>query len=418
MKKIFRVLIVSVFVSVLCLGLTLCAHADNEIGKLLVSTGNAPAALMDVSSLSATTSTPGAYITSCAWYDNASGNLIPDRFGKGSCRVEISVGLLSGLVFSENVSVYLNNSPVDFFLSGDRTVISLYRNYTPVLYAPAVYKHPGVERPEIGAVASFVVSGSYVDSYEWFIESPDGIVYNAYEIPNLFDGSFVNSDCEPKLNISGVTAEMNNWQVFCKMTGPGGSVNTNSAAIKVKGVVSTPVPTEEIIIIDEEPESEYNIPEDAIILDEDEVPEPEPETEAETHVHSYSEAWLNDDEYHWRECECGEKTAVAEHDMSWTVLREATKKQPGTEKGVCSVCGYEKERSLAYENSSGGILKPVLIGVGALVGLTILVLAVDSARKSSRRKAAKKHSSSGTHSSPGKHDTSGKHSSGEYRGKH
>lgn len=46
------------------------------------------------------------------------------------------------------------------------------------------------------------------------------------------------------------------------------------------------------------------------------------------HEHAFGNEWKYDEDCHWRECECGEKTDFDEHDMV---------------DGVCSVCGYEEE---------------------------------------------------------------------------
>lgn len=61
--------------------------------------------------------------------------------------------------------------------------------------------------------------------------------------------------------------------------------------------------------------------------------------------HTFGDEWKFDENNHWHECECGEKTAPEAHTVDdWTVVKEADEKTEGLEKGVCSVCGYETSR--------------------------------------------------------------------------
>ena len=60
--------------------------------------------------------------------------------------------------------------------------------------------------------------------------------------------------------------------------------------------------------------------------------------------HTFGDEWKFDETNHWHECECGEKTTPEAHTFNWTVVKEATEKTEGLEKGVCSVCGYETSR--------------------------------------------------------------------------
>ena len=62
----------------------------------------------------------------------------------------------------------------------------------------------------------------------------------------------------------------------------------------------------------------------------------------------------------------------------------------GEEKGVCSVCGYETTRALAYDAASEDIVAGVPIGlvIGILVLLIVVLVIVDmvrSTRRSRRR---------------------------------
>ena len=96
-----------------------------------------------------------------------------------------------------------------------------------------------------------------------------------------------------------------------------------------------------------------------------------------------------DADSHWHQCACGEKSQLALHTMEWTVVTEATKKAEGTEKGVCSVCGYTETRSLAYEKESDGgvgFMRYVFIGIIVLIVLIVVGLVISSIAESRRRK--------------------------------
>ena len=66
----------------------------------------------------------------------------------------------------------------------------------------------------------------------------------------------------------------------------------------------------------------------------DSDPNPDP-----VHTHSYSAAWKSDATQHWRECSCGDKTGVADHDWQWVVTTPATTQADGLETETCKTCG-------------------------------------------------------------------------------
>ncbi|MEI3100386.1 MAG: hypothetical protein V8T45_00685, partial [Oscillospiraceae bacterium] len=116
-------------------------------------------------------------------------------------------------------------------------------------------------------------------------------------------------------------------------------------------------------------------------------------------VHTYSGTWSFDDSKHWRECDCGSKTDEAEHDMEWTVLTEATKETPGTEQGVCKVCGYTTQRETEYKGMS--LIVKILLGLVILALILgaawfILNTIADNKRRKRRKKSGR---SSGGYSS-------------------
>ncbi len=109
------------------------------------------------------------------------------------------------------------------------------------------------------------------------------------------------------------------------------------------------------------------------------------------HSHVFPETWSYDETYHWRECSCGERIEQGAHTMEWTIERKATKAGAGLEHGVCTVCGYESEREFDYAPDNT-VLRFALIGIGGLVGLTLIVLIVDSIRANIRRRRRKQRS--------------------------
>ncbi len=58
--------------------------------------------------------------------------------------------------------------------------------------------------------------------------------------------------------------------------------------------------------------------------------------------HIWSDSWINDENSHWHECACGEKTDVAEHKFIWVVTKEAEVGVAGEKHEECEICGYEK----------------------------------------------------------------------------
>ena len=68
-----------------------------------------------------------------------------------------------------------------------------------------------------------------------------------------------------------------------------------------------------------------------------------------THVHDYSDVWNHDDTQHWHTCKdssCGEKKDASNHTFNWSEKTPAGVHKDKVEKGVCSVCNYETERTI------------------------------------------------------------------------
>ena len=60
-----------------------------------------------------------------------------------------------------------------------------------------------------------------------------------------------------------------------------------------------------------------------------------------THTHSYSEEWKSDENGHWHECSCGDKSGYEKHTPETFAAKEPTCTEDGCTSGEkCSVCGY------------------------------------------------------------------------------
>lgn len=67
------------------------------------------------------------------------------------------------------------------------------------------------------------------------------------------------------------------------------------------------------------------------------------------HQHDFSTAWEHDETKHWHACKdasCNEKKDLADHSFVWTEKAPAGLHTDKKEKGVCSVCNYETERTV------------------------------------------------------------------------
>ena len=70
---------------------------------------------------------------------------------------------------------------------------------------------------------------------------------------------------------------------------------------------------------------------------------------AEDGQHSYSDSWFSEDNmYHWRECECGDRAHMGEHTLQWIIDKEATPTETGLKHQQCSVCGHKKPAVVTY----------------------------------------------------------------------
>ncbi len=115
----------------------------------------------------------------------------------------------------------------------------------------------------------------------------------------------------------------------------------------------------------------------------------------EDEVHEYSNEWTTiDKEWHWRECECGDKTDIGLHEFVEVIDKEATPTETGLKHSECTVCGYKKAQITVYyeeqqpatpathpsapvqgdvEDNNGGILW-VILAIAVVGGGAALVL--------------------------------------------
>jgi len=357
--------------------LPLSASADNAIEKVLCTLSTIPVAMNDSRDIYAATSTANCYIEDYHWRRTSDGYMIYQLFGRENVEVSITLRAYDGWYFSDSVAVYLNNSSAFFSLGEGGKTLTLTREYTPELWAPAVIKQPGNETVEEGEFASFVASATVTETYKWFLYDPnEDKSYPADQVSSLFEGVSMQETQQGKCNFYNVTAAMDGWQVYCVFSGPGGEVKSQKASIKVK--YETPPPTET-------PEP---TPEPAPVPEATAAPEaaaaPE-ESSAPDHAHTFTAQWQQSEALHWRECECGAKTDEGVHTMVWEESRKATKREPGLKTGTCETCAFVSEKEVEYDNSNS-ILRYIILGLGGLVLLTIVILVIDSIAASRRRR--------------------------------
>lgn len=61
------------------------------------------------------------------------------------------------------------------------------------------------------------------------------------------------------------------------------------------------------------------------------------------HNHTFSDLWNYDENYHWKECSCGEVVDKSNHIFLWKIDKESTTTSKGLKHEECSICGYKKD---------------------------------------------------------------------------
>lgn len=81
------------------------------------------------------------------------------------------------------------------------------------------------------------------------------------------------------------------------------------------------------------------------------------EVESEKHEHTFSKEWTSDAIAHWHAATCEHKTeisGIAAHTFGeWKVTKQATEKQGGEKKRICSVCKYVDIAKLEHVHTFG-----------------------------------------------------------------
>lgn len=381
-----------VFLLCVCLCSGLCAFgsapasAELEIGKVLATAVPTPVALMDVGNIPAATSTDGCYIAAYNWYDS-SGNVLTGQFGTGSYQVAIQIGTYDGYYFSDTVQVFLNNSQAAYTLDPGKRLLTLYRDYTPDVWAPSVIKSPGGETVDEGGWASFVATATYVKSYSWTLTSPDGkTVYDCNDLPLKFPGLSVSDTNSEKVILHSIPAALDGWKIRCVFHGAseGADSYSNYAVINVNHTEPEPTPTPEPTATPGPTPSPSPSPEVS--------PSPSPGVSSGSeHVHTYSDTWRSDAVNHWKSCTCGARSEESAHDMRWTTVMKATRRTKGTERGVCAVCGYVMTRSVAYDAASDSEVNSLrvtlyILAVVLIVAVVVMLLSSIFSRRRGRRR--------------------------------
>lgn len=373
---------------ILCFCLTAMGAAEvvpegQAVHRALAALNRDPVALSPLSDFTVTTSANGCYVDSVTWYDSNGSPVYEGDFGTDSYRVEIQLGVLDGFYFAEDVAGYINNSECSISRDPSGTMVTLSRDYVPVIWAATIYNHPKSTTVDAGHWADFWVSGVNVAKYDWRLESPSGTKLALEDIQTVFPNVPVPENGNDTLIINQVPPEMDGWKVICTFVSAGDITRTDSnpATITVNGAKPTPSPT----------------PEPTPTPTPTATPEPTPSPTPE-HVHEFDEVWFKTAERHWRQCACGERTEEGPHSMEWTETVPATSRADGEEQGVCSVCGYTETRPLAFDKGSSqsggpnlGTFRILLFAAAALVALGTLTIVILSIRDNSRRRRRGRH---------------------------
>ena len=362
----------------------------NAITKVLATTSSTPVASQQAYEITGATSTEGAVYYGLSWYDDA-GQYISGAFSIDHATVELRLDAAPGYYFAEGLQAYLNNSSVDYTIYNSGAYIILRRTYAPEVWAPTIIKHPGSERVDEGSWCSFVATASGAEKCEWRLKDANGKTYSMTELMSAFSGMTYSDETLGKLILRGIPRELDGSKVYCVFSGAGGAAETKSAALNVDYEKPSPTPT---ATPEPSPTAEND---DKAATDGDSAPKAENESGStaaadKDHEHSYSREWKCDDEKHWHECACGDKNAEAGHVMTWETVREATKKQPGEERGECGVCDYETTREVEYVKPAEDGKWILYVGIGAIALVLILMIAssVKQKRAARRRAAARR----------------------------
>lgn len=337
-----------------------------------------PAVGQNVSDIVIKTNTTGVNIL--GWELVGAGQKVENR--DYVLNVYIALWVENGIFDAFGTKGYINGVESTVTVNPDLKTATVSRLIKPDVLAPIVWHHPGNESHNAGECFSFTATASQVyTSYEWKLRSPQNETFNAQDVSNLFTGPYAvisDIDSGTRCNIYQVPEGLNGWSVYCVFKGPGGDVKTNSASINVKN--AAPEPTMQIVqapdaVPEQKDEKNGEAPEGITIVDAPDSKNPE-DNENITIV-QWEEAWTYDDNNHWHKSvdQYSDETSDPEpHEMSWTTVREATKKADGEEDGVCDVCGYTTKRNVPYvkPEKTDGMSKGLKLGLGAVGAIAVL----------------------------------------------
>ena len=116
------------------------------------------------------------------------------------------------------------------------------------------------------------------------------------------------------------------------LRGCGEENNESSTDVSVNTEISETVSDTSTDEISDEVSAEESTPEESVPAE---------------HTHAYADTWSSNETDHWYECECGDKTDIANHTFcEWETTKEATEDATGSKKHTCSVCGYEETATI------------------------------------------------------------------------
>lgn len=360
---------------------------DQPVSRALAALSQDPVAMMELNNIYVSTSAAGCYVSGVTWYDSDGNQANNGTFSTSTYRVEIRLDTMQGYYFPENVQGFINNVQCQLSRDPSGAYVVLSKEYAPAIWSPVINNSPKSVTIEEGEWADFWVSGSYVQSYEWHLESPDGERLELADIQEEFPHVPVPDNYKDTLIINNVPASMNGWKVICTFVSAGSISKKDSkpATITIKGVEEEAEPS----------------PSPSPSPSPTPSPSPSPSQAPEEHVHRFPAVWLFDTENHWRECSCKERQSEEPHDFQWTVLQEPGKDTPGQEEGVCQVCGYKTVREITAEQEGGqdqekgplsGSMRTlrtvffVIVGLVAVAVVVIIVMAVQNDRRRRRRR--------------------------------
>ncbi len=265
---------------------------------------------------------------------------------------------------------------------------------------PKVTKDPYSETVDEGGSTSFIARAENTKTYKWrFVSATGSQSYDYNAVGNMFPGLVISGGETETINLSNIPYAMDGWRVECVFTGDGGSATSGRATITVIESSSTlsitGQPVGAIMAIDENEDFELSILASArnggtlsyqwysaarnsassmrMIAGATEstyTPEREEGTKyyrvsvtvthngktsepfysaiaavtftaSKAHEHSYSDVWEHNDISHWHQCTCGDHADEDFHSYEWTILTMPTDDEDGSQRGVCTVCGFE-----------------------------------------------------------------------------